>query len=94
VDNTNIPEWQVCQELGIELVSQVGRPKLWSSSDFLKEWGEFWLERGNARPGQASQKPAAHLPSGEAQPGGSARQRQTLPNASTARPESGFGAGA
>lgn len=48
VDNTNIPEWQVCQELGIELVSQVGRPKLWSSSDFLKEWGDFWLERANA----------------------------------------------
>jgi cytidyltransferase-like protein len=45
VDNTNIPEWQVCQELGIQLVSQVGRPKLWSSSDFLKDWGEFWLER-------------------------------------------------
>ena len=45
VDNTNIPEWQVCQELGIELVSQVGRPKLWSSSDFLKEWGDFWAER-------------------------------------------------
>jgi cytidyltransferase-like protein len=45
VDNTNIPEWQVCQELGIELISQVGRPKLWSSSDFLKDWGEFWLER-------------------------------------------------
>ncbi len=45
VDNTNIPEWKVCQELGIELVSGVGRPKLWSSSDFLKDWGEFWLER-------------------------------------------------
>ena len=46
VDYTNIPEWQVCQELGIELVSSVGQPKLWSSSDFLKEWGEFWFERG------------------------------------------------
>lgn len=45
VDGSNIPEWQVCQELGIELVSGVGRPKLWSSSDFLKEWGEFWVER-------------------------------------------------
>jgi cytidyltransferase-like protein len=38
----NIPEWTVCQEFKIELVAQVGRPKLWSSSDFLKEWGEFW----------------------------------------------------
>ncbi len=42
VDPTSIPEWQVCQELGIELVSPVGQPKLWSSSDFLKDWGEFW----------------------------------------------------
>jgi D-beta-D-heptose 7-phosphate kinase/D-beta-D-heptose 1-phosphate adenosyltransferase len=45
VDFRNIPEWQVCQELGIELVSQVGEPKLWSSSDFLKDWGEFYVER-------------------------------------------------
>ena len=46
VDYTNIPEWQVCQELGIELVSQVGQPKLWSSSDFLKDWGEFLFQKG------------------------------------------------
>jgi D-beta-D-heptose 7-phosphate kinase/D-beta-D-heptose 1-phosphate adenosyltransferase len=45
VDKASIPEWQVCQELGIELVSGVGKPKLWSSSDFLKEWGEFWYEQ-------------------------------------------------
>jgi glycerol-3-phosphate cytidylyltransferase-like family protein len=44
-DLTKFPEWQVCQELGIELVSQVGRPKLWNSSDFLKEWGEFVAEQ-------------------------------------------------
>jgi D-beta-D-heptose 7-phosphate kinase/D-beta-D-heptose 1-phosphate adenosyltransferase len=95
VDNTNIPEWQVCQELGIELVSQVGRPKLWSSSDFLKEWGEFWLERGDARPRQAGQEPTAHLPGGESQPGNSPRQRRQAPShASAARPESGFGPGA
>jgi cytidyltransferase-like protein len=42
-DYTNIPEWQVCQELGIELIPQVGQPKDWSSSDFLQEWGEFWM---------------------------------------------------
>jgi cytidyltransferase-like protein len=47
-DFNNIPEWQVCQELGIELVSGVGQPKLWSSSDFLKDWGEFWFTRGMA----------------------------------------------
>lgn len=41
-DYTNIPEWKICQELGIELVPQVGFDKEWSSSDFLKEWGEFY----------------------------------------------------
>ena len=41
-DTTNIPEWAVCQELGIQLIPQVGLPKSWSSSDFLTEWGEFW----------------------------------------------------
>jgi D-beta-D-heptose 7-phosphate kinase/D-beta-D-heptose 1-phosphate adenosyltransferase len=43
-DYTNIPEWPICQELDIELVPQVGRAKDWSSSDFLKEWGEFWMK--------------------------------------------------
>ena len=52
VDFTNIPEWNICQELKIELVSQVGRPKLWSSSDFLKDWGEFAVAKAveSARP--------------------------------------------
>jgi len=45
VDYTNIPEWQVCIDLGIELIPQVGRPKHWSSSDFLKEWGDFLEEK-------------------------------------------------
>ncbi len=43
-DYSNIPEWQVCQDLGIELVPRVGLPKYWNSSDFLKEWGRFWKE--------------------------------------------------
>ncbi len=42
VDHTSIPEWDVCLELGIEVVSGVGMPKYWNSSDLLKEWGEFW----------------------------------------------------
>ena len=65
VDFTNIPEWQVCQDLGIELVSQVGRPKLWSSSDFLKEWGEFLAEKGNlpiSQPSRTDPKAPLHLP--------------------------------
>ena len=42
MDRIQIPEWQVCRELGIELVLQVGKPKVWNSSDYLREWGEFW----------------------------------------------------
>lgn len=60
VDFTNIPEWQVCQDLGIELVSQVGKPKLWSSSDFLKEWVEFWESRGNL-PASQPNRPGARI---------------------------------
>jgi len=41
-DYTNIPEWSVCQELGIQLVPRVGLPKSLNSSNFLAEWGEFW----------------------------------------------------
>ena len=43
-DYSNIPEWSVCQELGIQLIPQVGMPKYWNSSDFLSEWGRFWQE--------------------------------------------------
>lgn len=45
-DMSNIPEWKVCQEFNIELVSGVGLDKKWSSSDFLKEWGEFVKKSG------------------------------------------------
>ena len=38
VDETSIPEWDVCQELGIEVVSGVGDGKRWSSSWFLEDW--------------------------------------------------------
>lgn len=41
-DYSNIPEWAICQQLGIELVPQVGLAKTWSSSDFLSEWSEFY----------------------------------------------------
>ena len=44
-DYTNIPEWVVCQELDIEVIPQVGLSKAWSSSDFLKDWGEFWARQ-------------------------------------------------
>lgn len=38
VDHASIPEWAVCQELGIEVVSGVGDDKRWSSSWFLQDW--------------------------------------------------------
>jgi bifunctional ADP-heptose synthase (sugar kinase/adenylyltransferase) len=44
VDETSIPEWSVCQNLGINVISGVGMPKYWTSSDLLKEWGEFWMK--------------------------------------------------
>ena len=44
-DLSNIPEWDVCQEVGARIESGVGLQKDWSSSDFLTEWGEFWASR-------------------------------------------------
>jgi len=46
-----VPEWGVCQELGIEIAFGVGASKEWSSSDFLREWGEFWARAHSGRPG-------------------------------------------
>jgi len=44
-DMSNIPEWGVCKELGIEVISGVGMDKAWSSSDYLESWGRFWAGR-------------------------------------------------
>ena len=41
IDEKSIPEWNICQTNGIEVISGVGHKKDWSSSDFLHEWGEF-----------------------------------------------------
>ena len=38
VDARTIPEWDVCHELGIEVVTGVGDAKQWSSSWFLDDW--------------------------------------------------------
>ncbi len=38
VDAKTIPEWQTCEQHGIEVVTGVGDDKLWSSSWFLKDW--------------------------------------------------------
>ncbi len=45
IDESSIPEWTVCKENGIRVVSGVGKPKLWSSSDFLREWSEHVLAK-------------------------------------------------
>ena len=45
VDHTTIPEWSVCQELGIEVVSGVGDDKQWSSSWFLEDWARHQREK-------------------------------------------------
>lgn len=41
IDAATIPEWPVCQEYGIQVISGVGFSKQWSSSDSLREWGEY-----------------------------------------------------
>jgi D-beta-D-heptose 7-phosphate kinase/D-beta-D-heptose 1-phosphate adenosyltransferase len=52
-DATNTPEWPICQKLGIEIVFGIGAPKQWSSSDFLAEWGEFWVAKSSKGQGRA-----------------------------------------
>jgi cytidyltransferase-like protein len=47
IDASTIPEWETCQKHKIKIISRVGFDKRWSSSDFLKEWGEFWKSRSN-----------------------------------------------
>jgi D-beta-D-heptose 7-phosphate kinase/D-beta-D-heptose 1-phosphate adenosyltransferase len=94
VDYTNIPEWQVCQELGIELVSQVGKSKLWSSSDFLKDWGEFWSRRESATaalPGQVDVPLSYPLPTTSSAPVRRQRQqRETHPQIKSESPQPGL----
>ena len=42
VGEQSIPEWGTCKENGIEIITGVGMGKNWNSSDFLKEWLDFW----------------------------------------------------
>lgn len=44
-DMSNIPEWDICQELNIEIIPGVGLDKDWSSSDLLTDWGEFYINK-------------------------------------------------
>lgn len=45
IDETSIPEWKTCEQNNIKIISGVGHRKDWSSSDFLKEWGDFWKNK-------------------------------------------------
>lgn len=48
IDEKTIPEWNVCEKNQIEIISGVGFSKEWSSSDFLRDWGEFWQKKNTA----------------------------------------------
>lgn len=41
IDKTTIPEWTTCERLGIMIMTGVGDDKIWSSSDYLKDWVEY-----------------------------------------------------
>lgn len=45
VDENSIPEWKICEKHNIKVISGIGLKKDWSSSDFLKDWGEFWKNK-------------------------------------------------
>jgi cytidyltransferase-like protein len=50
IDEKSIPEWNTCEHYGIRVVSGVGLRKDWSSSDFLRDWGEFWGSQATLEP--------------------------------------------
>lgn len=41
----NIPEWEMCQKNDIEVVTDVGDPKLWSSRNYTKEWTQWAVDQ-------------------------------------------------
>ena len=53
VDAESIPEWGVCRDLGIEVVTGVGEDKRWSSSWFLQAWAGIGPEVATAPPAGA-----------------------------------------
>lgn len=52
-DSQTIPEWDTCQKLGVEIITGVGLAKSWSSSDFLREWGNFCINLEERMPRSA-----------------------------------------
>lgn len=43
-DATNIPEWEICQQVGCEVITGVGGEKIRSSSDLVEKADRFNLE--------------------------------------------------
>ena len=43
-DATNIPEWEICQQRGCEIITRVGGDKIRSSSDLVENADRFNLE--------------------------------------------------
>lgn len=41
IDRETIPEWETCRKNGIRVMTGVGNPKHWSSSQSLDEWVKF-----------------------------------------------------
>jgi len=50
IDAETIPEWRICTELGIEVVTGVGEDKRWSSSWFLEAWAATEKDRSAMPP--------------------------------------------
>jgi cytidyltransferase-like protein len=50
IDESSIPEWQTCVKHNIKVISGVGFDKRWSSSNFLREWGEYLESKGILKP--------------------------------------------
>ena len=44
-DKASIPEWDTCEEVNTKIITGAGLAKLWSSSNFLGDWGTFILSK-------------------------------------------------
>ncbi len=45
IDASTIPEWKTCEKYNIKVISGIGLDKKWSSSDFLRDWVNFFKNK-------------------------------------------------
>jgi bifunctional ADP-heptose synthase (sugar kinase/adenylyltransferase) len=45
MDERTIPEWNICREVGTQIVTGLGAPKLWSSSDFIGNYTRWFCNK-------------------------------------------------